>query len=149
MQKNGTMKSFFYEKHVIKLRHLRRAGHVAHVGNEINAWSLYSLFWAMKMEQRIPKRQHIKFRGRGTTQKKEHSDNLKSGKYMVLCEKEWRRGNICQTKRRWKNNVKLIIGKWDWAVWTVLIWLMSLISGEFLWAWQWTFCFYKMHGIYW
>jgi hypothetical protein len=68
------------------------AGHIARVGNEINTRSLYSFFWAVKMEQRVPKRRHIKFRRQGPPKERiqhsVHIDSLKSGKYMVLCGKE-------------------------------------------------------------
>ena len=86
-------------------------GHVARVGYEINAWSLYSFFWAMKMEQRIPKHRHIKFRPpkrNNTAFRTQRKFEIR--KIRGSCGKEWRRENVCQTKRRWE----MCLNSVDW-----------------------------------
>jgi len=72
---------------------------------------------AIKMEQTIPKRRHIKFRRRGTAQKKKNT-TFRTQRQFEIREihgslwKGMKNRECLPDKRRWENNIKIIIKKW-------------------------------------
>jgi hypothetical protein len=71
------------------------------------------------------------------------------GAYIILVGWPEGRRPLGTPRRRWKDNINWILGKWGLGMWIGLIWLRVGTSGGVLWTRWWTFGFHKMRGISW
>jgi hypothetical protein len=54
----------------------------------------------------------------------------KSNAYRLLVRKPEERRPLGRTRRRWVNNIRMDLVKWDGVMWTGLIWLRIGTGGE-------------------
>jgi hypothetical protein len=52
--------------------------------------------------------------------------------YTIVVGKPYRKKPLGRTRRRWDDNIKTNLGKWDWRVWIGLIWLGIGTGGALL-----------------